>query len=153
MKRCCVLSRMLSAVLIMGLMLAAPSVQGQSRPPGQLPILAPSTLDGELWAAECLAAPRTSADCNRRALQAGKPGGLLIGRGQFTLLLLDGRILRHGCPQSGQPPQRVRAQGFLHKDGHAMSVVHLQALCGTNWQVVNLPYAGTEEEAAEVGNE
>lgn len=115
--------------------------------------LAPDTIDGALWAAECLAVPRAAADCNRRALQDGKPGGILTSLAHFTLLLLDGRILRHSCPQTGLQPERVQARGLLHQDGQAMSVVQLRAQCGASWQVVNLPYSGTEGPGVEVGNE
>jgi hypothetical protein len=153
MKRCRFLRLISKLAPLVGLSLVAALGVAQPKQKDYAPGLAPDTVDGDLWAAECLAAPQATADCNRRALQEGKPGGLLIAPGRFTLLLLDGRILRHSCPQLGLPPSRMRARGFLHKDGRAMSVVQLLALCGKSWQSVNLPYSGTEGAAAEVGNE
>lgn len=112
--------------------------------------LAPHAVEGDLWAADCLGQAPVARDCNRRALQSGKPGGLLAARGAFTLLLLDGRVLAHGC--TGQPPTRLRARGLLVLERRALYVFRLQALCGERWQVMNLPYGGSEGASIEVGN-
>jgi hypothetical protein len=115
------------------------------------PFLAPDSVEGTLWAAECLALPVPAEACNLQALSAAKPGGVLAAKG-FTLLLLDSRLLLRTCvAQHGQG--RLRASGLLHEGSTAMTVFRLEEDCGAGWQVVDLPYSGVSGGGAEGGDE
>jgi len=111
--------------------------------------LAPDTLEGALAAAACLGAAPAAA-CSQRALAAGQPGGIRVGR-QFTVLLIDGRILARTCAASGTG--QLRAAGVLHRRGVAMSVVGLEQNCGRGWVTVDLPHTGTLVDGALGGDE
>jgi hypothetical protein len=112
--------------------------------------LAPDVIEGTLAAAECIVTGDPLPVCNHRALSAGQPGGVLAGQ-QFTVLLIDGRILARTCVAAGSG--RLRASGILHQSGGAMSLVRLEQNCGQGWHIVDVPHAGTLAEGAAGGDE
>jgi len=111
--------------------------------------LAPDTVEGTIGAATCLGS-KEQATCNVRALSAGQPGGLVVGR-QFIMLLIDARILGRSCAVA--TTGRLRASGVLHRRGLAMSVFRLEQDCGHGWIAVDLPYTGSLAEGAGGGDE
>lgn len=112
--------------------------------------LAPDVVEGPLRAAECLGAADQASACSRRALEVGKPGGVLDGQ-RFTVLLVDGRVLHRTCAAGGEG--RLRASGVLYRDGFAMSLFRLEEDCGQGWTAVDLPHTGTLAEGAAGGDE
>lgn len=111
--------------------------------------LAPDVIEGPLIAATCVDS-RSIAACNQHALSAGQPGGVVAGR-QFTMLLIDGRILARTCAASTKG--RLRASGILHRGGFAMSVFRLEQDCGSGWAIVDLPHTGTLADGPGGGDE
>jgi hypothetical protein len=114
--------------------------------------LAPDTVEGTLWGAECIATPGPLEGCSNAAFAEGKPGGILAG-GRFTVLLVDGHALVNACGAGRASPIPIRAQGVLHAGGVAMSVFRLEASCETGWVVVDLPYSGVAGSGPEGGDE
>jgi len=112
--------------------------------------LAPDVIEGTLRAAECLGTGDQTPACNRRALGAGQPGGVLDGQ-RFTVLLIDGRVLDRTCAAGAGG--RLRASGVLHREGFEMSVFRLEQDCGQGWTPVDLPHTGTLVDGALGGDE
>lgn len=147
-------SRRIALGLAAALQLSRGATVCAATPPAADLRIALDVKQGTVWAAECLALPRPSPDCNRRAMQAGKPVGVLEA-GRFTVLLLDSRVLAGLCaaPLPPSQPLPVLVQGLVHRQGLAMTVFQVSANCGSGYQVVDLPYSGVSIPGAEGGDE
>ena len=110
-------------------------------------------VEGTVLAASCLVDPAADASCTADAVPLGEPIGILAPNKNFTVLLLDARVLASVCDlKSGAA--RLRASGTLHWNGSAMTPTRVDSLCsGGEWRQLPLPDSGTVTDPAGGGDE
>ncbi len=118
-----------------------------------------ATVEGRLCSAAALFNPLQDAvkeaGMDRRddeALVHGLPGGILTGD-QFTLLLVDGRLLARLRRARPKGPIRIRATGLRHDEGRCLTPLKLEYQEGDRWIVFDLPLSGSAGPASLRGDE